>query len=218
MTELCHCLAYRGYKRMKNHTRRLFQWPALIAVLSFFLAGPLTAQTFSVLYNFTARSGPNNINSDGAGTFGGLLLSGSTLYGTTQEGGSSGNGTVFSVNADGTGFTTLHSFVAGSDGGLPWGALILSGGVLYGTTSQGGGSGEGTVFSVNNDGTGFTIIHSFTPRFNSTNSDGAFPRDRLVLSGNSLYGTTYNGGLGAGTVFSVNTNGTVFTTLHSFYG
>ena len=39
-----------------------------------------------------------------------LILSGNTLYGTASSGGSSGDGTVFAVNTDGTGFTTLHSF------------------------------------------------------------------------------------------------------------
>ena len=42
--------------------------------------------------------------------FSGLILSGNTLYGTARSGGSSGNGTVFALNTDGTGFTNLHSF------------------------------------------------------------------------------------------------------------
>ena len=77
-------------------------------------------------------------------------------------GGSSGNGTVFAVNTDGTGFTTLHSFTGGSDGADPNAGLILSGNTLYGTASHGGSSGNGTVFAVNTDGTGFTNLHSFT--------------------------------------------------------
>ena len=51
-----------------------------------------------------------NTNSDGANPYAGLILSGNTLYGTASDGGSSGNGTVFAVNTDGTGFTNLHSF------------------------------------------------------------------------------------------------------------
>ena len=50
--------------------------------------------------------------SDGSYPYAGLILSGNTLYGTTIDGGSSGNGTVFAVNTDGTGFTNLHSFTA----------------------------------------------------------------------------------------------------------
>ena len=49
----------------------------------------------------------------------GLILSGNTLYGTTTGGGSSGNGTVFAINTDGTGFTTLHSFTAARSYGIP---------------------------------------------------------------------------------------------------
>jgi len=60
------------------------------------------------------------------------MLSGGILYGTTELGGSSGYGTVFAVNTDGTGFATLHHFI-GSDGAAPDVAtLLLSGNTLYG--------------------------------------------------------------------------------------
>ena len=162
---------------------------------------------FATLYSF---SGGN----DGSGPLAGLILSGNTLYGTAAYGGSSGKGTVFSVNTDGTGFTTLHSFSGGNDGAAPAAVLVLSGNTLYGTAEDGGSLGNGTVFSVNTDGTGFTTLHSF-----SGGSDGGQPRAGLIISGNTLYGTAYSGGSwGAGTVFSVNTDGTGFTTLHSFSG
>src|ERR1035438_2332772 len=52
-------------------------------------------------------------------------------------------------------------------------------------------------FKLNTDGKGFTILYSFT-EFNHiaphTNSDGARPKAELILSGNTLYGTTYQGG------------------------
>src|SRR6266446_1694376 len=116
-------------------------------------------------------------------------------------------------------FTILHSFTAlngntNSDGALPQTGLILSGNALYGTASYGGSSSNGAVFTVNTDGTGFTNLHSFAALNNSTNSDGAYPRDALILSGNTLYGTAYQGGTsGAGTVFKINTDGTGFTNL-----
>jgi uncharacterized repeat protein (TIGR03803 family) len=76
------------------------------------------------------------------------VLSGSTLYGTGFAGGSTnGNGTVFAVNTDGTGFTVLHTF-NGSDGSGPASALMLSGNTLYGTTSSGGTNGAGTIFAI----------------------------------------------------------------------
>jgi len=185
-------------------------------------SGRVTAQTFSTLHSFiTTRS---MTNSDGAGPSGGLILSGSTLYGTALVGGSSSQGTVFAVNTDGTGFTTLHDFTAlqnntNSDGAQPMAGLILSSNTLYGTASVGGNSGNGTVFAVNTDGTGFTVLHSFTAASGHayTNSDGAFPYAGLILSGNTLYGTALGGGRsGAGTVFAVKTDGTDFTVLHTF--
>ena len=84
---------------------------------------------------------------DGSGPHGGLTLSGNTLYGTTSAGGSSGNGTLFAINIDGSGFTNLYSFTGGGDGANPQADLVLSGNILYGTTASGGSSGNGTVFS-----------------------------------------------------------------------
>jgi uncharacterized repeat protein (TIGR03803 family) len=77
-----------------------------------------------------------------------LILSGNTLYGTASQGGSSGKGTVFVLNIDGTGFTTLYTFTGGSDGATPYGGLILSDNTLYGTAGYGGSFGFGTVFSL----------------------------------------------------------------------
>src|SRR5208282_5026446 len=125
----------------------------LIAVLGLMLAGRATAQTFTTLYNFTALVDYNN--SDGAVPEAGVILSGNTLYGTAYYGGSSGNGTVFALNTNGTGFTNLYSFTGGSDGASPQAVLILSGNTLYGTASSGGSSGNGTVFAVNTNSTDF---------------------------------------------------------------
>jgi uncharacterized repeat protein (TIGR03803 family) len=77
-----------------------------------------------------------------------LVLSGSTLYGTTESGGGSGQGTVFKLNTDGTGYATLYSFTGGDDGANPQAGLILSDNTLYGTAQKGGSSGQGTVFSL----------------------------------------------------------------------
>ena len=65
---------------------------------------------FTILHSFTAASPPFYINGDGAQPYAGLILSGNTLYGAASQGGSSGYGTVFAVNTDGTDFTPLHSF------------------------------------------------------------------------------------------------------------
>src|SRR6266542_644321 len=177
-------------------TKHLFLMSVLIAGLGLIPAGRSMAQTFTSLHSFTA--------SDGAGPYAGLILSGNTLYGaaeTADFGGSSGFGTVFKVNTDGTGFTNLHNFT-GSDGARPEAGFILSGNTLYATAAEGGPSGNGTLFAVNTDGTGFTTLYNFTG-----GDDGAFPDTGLILSGNTLYGTAYYGGSsGNGTLFAVNTN------------
>ena len=212
----------RGGEPMKTRIKNLLLVPLLIAGFGLIPAGRVTAQTFTNLHSFIGST-------DGESPPASLILSGNTLYGTAELGGSSGAGTVFAVTTDGTGFTNLHSFTTApypstinSDGANPYAGLILSGNTLYGTASQGGSSGVGTVFAINTDGTDYSTLYSLIAPFDfdspeSTNSDGAYPDVTLVLSGNTLYGAAYWGGAhGNGTVFKVNTNGTGFTTLHSF--
>src|SRR5665213_1169229 len=206
---------------MKTFIINLFLLPALIAGLGLIMVGRVTAQTFTTLHSFTALSGITN--SDGMLPLAGLILSGNTLYGTANNGGSADNGTVFRVNTDGSSFTNLHSFtafVSNRDGADPRASLLISGTNLYGTTYDGGSSECGTVFRVNTDGTVFTNLHTFplvSAPYPTTNSDGAYPQTVLLLVGVSLYGTTYSGGTnGTGAVFALNTNGTGFTNLHYF--
>jgi uncharacterized repeat protein (TIGR03803 family) len=168
--------------------------------------------SFATLHFFTAPVGAFRTNGDGANPSGGLVLSGDTLYGTAQNGGTSGFGTVFSVGTNGTEFMDLHDF-AGNDEGNPVAGLILSSNTLFGTT-YGSDDHFGTVFANNTDGTGFTNLYNFTD-----SSDGANPVAGLTLSSNTLYGTAqFGGGSDMGTVFSINTDGTGFTTLHEFEG
>ena len=165
---------------------------------------------FAVNTDGTGYTNLHSFNaSDGGEPFGGLVLSGSTLYGTTRY------GTVFAVHTNGTGFTNLYRFTATSgsppinrDGDAPDARLALSGNTLYGTAHGGGSAGDGTVFAINTDGTGFTNLHSFTATSGSytydTNSDGAYPYAGLICAGNTLYGTATHGGpSGYGTLFSV---------------
>ena len=163
---------------------------------------------FSVLHSFTESA------SDGGDGFGSLTLVGSKLYGMTYLGGSSDAGTLFSVNADGTGFSLLRSFTgAAADGGNPRGSLTLVGSKLYGMTVNGGSSGNGAIFSINLDGTGFTLLHSFT----TSGSGGYWPYGSLTLVGSKLYGMTSQSGISvAGSLFSMNLDGTGFSVLQSF--
>src|SRR6266853_1826635 len=108
-------------------TKNLFLLAALIAGLGLIPAGRVTAQSFTTLHSFSG--------SDGANPYAGLISSGNTLYVTAANGDSPGHGTVFAVNTDGTGFTNLHSFIAGGDGDGPRGGLILSGNTLLGTAA-----------------------------------------------------------------------------------
>lgn len=173
---------------------------------------------FTNLYNFTNGT-------DGKTPAATLLLSGNLLFGTTEYGGTSTNGTIFRINTDGTGFSSLHSFPpapksTNSDGANPYAALILTNGMLYGTTVNGGRFGSGSVFAIGTNGLNFTNLHSFATLVNYTNNEGAWPYGSLVLAGtNVLYGTTYGGGTGEGTFFRVGTTGgTTFTNLHTFMG
>jgi len=183
----------------------------------FIFAININGTGFTNLHSFTAVTGSNPYyNSDGAGPQAALILSGHILYGTTVTGGSSGRGTVFALNTNGTGFTNLHTFTF-NDGITPFGGLTFFSNTLYGATSAGGGTSDnGTVFAVKTDGTGFTKIHSFAGGTN----DGAVPASgNLVLSENTLYGTTQIGGaLGNGIVFALSITGTTFRILHSFDG
>ncbi|MGA2686009.1 MAG: choice-of-anchor tandem repeat GloVer-containing protein [Verrucomicrobiota bacterium] len=178
---------------------------------------------FTVIKNFPLTNSVTGTNSDGAGPLAGLILSGSTLYGTTGSGGSSGQGTVFSLSTNGNNYTVLKNFTAldpvagtNTDGASPGAALLLSGSTLYGTTQYGGAGRNGTIFRVSTNGSNFTNFYSFT---SNGASDGANPTAPLILSGSTLYGTASAGGDdGIGTVFSVSTNGTGFNRLHSFSG
>jgi uncharacterized repeat protein (TIGR03803 family) len=123
-----------------------------------------------IVRNFAAVSADNATNLGGASPNALLALSASTVYGTTTAGGAAANGTVFSLSFNGLSFAVLHDFSVldsntgtNADGASPGGGLIASGNKLYGTASVGGAGGSGVVFSMDNNGSNFTTLHSFTP-------------------------------------------------------
>jgi uncharacterized repeat protein (TIGR03803 family) len=151
--------------------------------------------------------------SNGANPAAGLVADQSgNLFGTTSNGGAFGDGTVFEVPANSGTITTLASF-NGSNGASPGGDLVLdSNGNLFGTTSNGGAFGDGTVFEVPAGSGTITDLDSFTYY------NGASPYAGLVAnqSGN-LFGTTFSGGaFGDGTVFEVPGGSGTITDLDSF--
>ena len=148
---------------------------------------------FGLMHSFL--SGPN----DGRNPAGSLIQSGSTLYGMTQLGGINGNGVIFNIGADGSGFSVMHRFGGGpGDGNGPTGTLTQVGSTMYGTTSSGGSvAGStglyqyGTVFTIGADGTNYGVLHSFAGAPN----DGAGPGyGSLAQSAGTLYGMTGGGG------------------------
>lgn len=166
----------------------------------------------------TITSSQNASLLDGANSYGGLVAdSNGNLFGTTSYGGTGGRGSIFRIGADGSGFTTLHGF-SGNDGDRPTAGLIVDGsGNLFGTTALGGANGQGSIFRIGSDGSGFSTLFSFSfVNF----GPGIFPRAGLVIDGNgNLFGTASLGGSKFhGSVFRISSDGSGFTELHGFGG
>ena len=170
---------------------------------------------YSVLYAFTGGAGTG----DGRFPYSDLTLSGTNLYGTTSGGGSQGDGTVFQIGTNGSGYSILHSFSGSADGSLPmFGSLALGGSTLYGMDYGGGSLGDGSVFKVNTNGSGFTVLHFFTGGSTGV-IDGKWPWGSVTLSGSTLYGMTAQGGVNKqGTIFKISIDGSGYDILHNFTG
>ena len=201
---------------MSPKRRRLTPAALILAVLSALLliaSRPAQAQTEIVLYNFCTALNcadgtfpESSLTADGKGN----------LYGTTEQGGEWGYGTVFEISPNGSegwNETVLYSFCSEggascADGSRPlFSSVIFDGaGNLYGTTYTGGANGRGVVFELSPGGESWTetVLYSFAGVGNSGR-----PTNGLIMDpvGN-LYGTT--GGAGAGlatTVFELSQSG-----------
>lgn len=129
-----------------------------------------------------------------------------TLFGTTYGGGTFHAGTVFKLDQNGSNFTVLHNIQGGTDGSNTYSPLLVgSDGALYGTTFFANSATRGTVFKMDENGSNYAILHTFT----GVPNDGQQPRGRLIESTNGLvYGTTtFGGAFNRGTVFSMDKNG-----------
>ena len=168
--------------------------------------------TLTTLHSFCAE----NECADGSNPNAGLALANNgDLYGSTQAGGASGNGTIFKMTPSGT-LTTLYSFSGDSDGNGPAAPLVQGAdGEVYGTTSSGGANGHGTVFRITPVGGKLTTLYSFTA------ADGGASEQGLVQATNGdFYGTGKSGGASSkGTIYQIQiTPSVLLTTLHSFGG
>lgn len=177
-------------------------------------AGRAESQTFKTLLQFTGTGG----TASGANPQGSLVLSGTTLYGMTQQGGANRDGNIFSFGIDGTNYKNLLSFTGAggtASGAIPGGSLTLSGSTLYGMTSLGAANNYGNIFSVGNNGANYQNLVSFTGAGGT--ASGSFSQGNLVLSETTLYGMTETGGyFTSGNIFSTGTGGTNFRNLVAF--
>lgn len=116
------------------------------------------------------------------------------LYGTTTNGGANqscqaGCGTVFMLQRSGQ-FKVLHSFKGGTEDGW-WpatGVVRDAEGNLFGTTSAGGTSNNGTLYEITRNGEEKVLYNFAGP------PDGSEPGALLLTSSGRFYGTTFSGG------------------------
>ena len=87
--------------------------------------------------------------------------------------------------------TVLHSFTGSPDGASPWAGLIRDKACkFYGTTHDGGGPGQGTVFKLTANGKE-TVLYSFRAYPDAAHPEAVLLRD---AAGNLFGTTTYYGG------------------------
>ncbi len=176
-------------------------------------AGYAAAPT--VLVNFDASAG--------TGSKSGLVLDASgNLFGTTQTGGSAGDGSIYEIARVGGGYASLAITLASFTGpngrsSNPLANLIVdAGGNLFGTTF-GGGNDRGTVFELAKTATGYAATPTVLATLDGGNPStpyGAYPEAPVVMdAAGNLFGTAFYGGYGGnGTVFEIAKTGGSYAT------
>ncbi len=130
------------------------------------------------------------------------------LFGTTSFGGNANAGTIYSVNTDGTDFYKLHDF-DGANGNQPYGGLVaLPDGKLAGVTRHGGTGDRGVLFTLNDDGTGFSVIKHF--------EDTRPSKGVLLASDGMIYGATSSTQTKRGVIYKINPDGSGYVELKQF--
>ncbi len=168
---------------------------------------------FSILHAFEA-SGADGVNPE----TGVVEASDGLLYGMTRGGGPSDGGTIYRVDKFGipTSYQVLRQFGSNPTGGTkPKGRLIeAADGYLYGTASAGGSSGNGTVFRMLKDGSGYSVLKHFT----TETTEGWQPNGRLTEGPDGLlYGVATSGGTSnSGGIFRIGKDGSSYALFASF--
>jgi uncharacterized repeat protein (TIGR03803 family) len=160
----------------------------------FELSPPTTsggAWTETILYTLLAS------DERGTSSMGKLVMDAQgDLFGTTNLGGSFGFGVVFelrppSITGSRWRWLMLHEFGEGVDGRGVNNNLAMRQGALYGTASNGGTFGDGTVFELKE----VSGVWNETILYNFAGDEGANPGAGLVFdAAGNLYGTTVAGG------------------------
>jgi uncharacterized repeat protein (TIGR03803 family) len=141
-----------------------------------------------------------------------LMTDDETIYFPTLEMGRHDGGVLNRTDTLGNA-SALYQFGFSNNGFRPVSGLIKgSDGKLYGTTKIGGADGAGIIFSMNQDGTGYTKLHELT------DVEGYNPWGKLLeASDGKLYGVCQWGGpSNSGSIYRLNKNGTGFEVIYTF--
>ena len=151
-----------------------------------------------------APSGPSVGASDGM------------LYGALWSGGIFNQGTLYRMTTGGQSFEVIWHF--GSlplDGAKPISVHDGGDGWLYGTTSLGGISNLGTVFRLQKNGAGYTVLHGF----GGGSMDGDNPMDITLASDGFIYGVSDHGGTNnMGVIYRMARDGSHYSILANLGG
>ncbi len=208
-----YCILFSSFLLLTAH-ETFAQLPQLIGTtskggandLGIIYKTNLDGAGFTPVYSFESLTGYNT-------TAGKLVLAGNNLlYGLNTNGGSNGDGCLFSFDPINNIYKDIFNF-NGTNGEQPVGGLLLaSNGLLYGTTFYGGSSGSGVLFAYN------PAINKYAVKFNFNIEDGEFSRCTLIqASDGNLYGATIQGGLfNDGVIFTYNMSGNTYTKVYDF--
>lgn len=142
----------------------------------------------------------------GINPWGSLIMDSTYLYGMTYNGGENGFGVIFKIKTDGSDHEILHHF-DDDFGSHPEGTLLLYKSKLYGVTHWGGTTTDcsfacGVLFSLNTDGSNYSVLH----HFNETT--GSNPQGAVIAVPPILYGmTNQDGAHKVGTIYKFDLTG-----------